>query len=246
MYLKKIAQIFLSFFGVRLVRISHYVEPVAPFDVLELAVRVQLVEKEDDFYFIQIGANDGVLADTLNPLIKKYQLRGCLVEPMKDTFNDLKRNYSDQTQLDFRQVMIGTKNGIGELHRFKRNAPVPANYYHGLARQDANYIYTRAKAEGLEQHIETLECNMQTFKSLLDSLPTQEISMLYIDTEGNDDVIIDSAFQAGIYPPVINYEWTEMSLERRYLLKMKLLDHGYRFIDVGADTVCVRDEHEEH
>ncbi|MCI5117039.1 MAG: hypothetical protein D3913_03595 [Candidatus Electrothrix sp. LOE1_4_5] len=69
--------------------------------------------------------------------------------------------------------------------------------------------------------------------------------MLYKDTEGSDEKIIKNAFQAGLYPPIIHYEWTEMSIERRYLLKMKLLDNGYRFIDVGADTVCVREEHEE-
>ncbi|MCI5138170.1 MAG: hypothetical protein D3922_07085, partial [Candidatus Electrothrix sp. AR1] len=145
MNLKSIFQKTLASLGLRLVRASRYVEPVAPFDVLELAVRVQLFEKEDDFYFVQIGANDGVLADTLNPLIRKYRLRGCLVEPMKDTFNDLKQNYSDQTQLDFRQVMIGTKNGTGKIHRFKRDAPVPASYYHGLARQDADYIQKKTR-----------------------------------------------------------------------------------------------------
>ncbi|MCI5118210.1 MAG: hypothetical protein D3913_09660, partial [Candidatus Electrothrix sp. LOE1_4_5] len=149
MFLKTLAQKILAIFGLRLVRTSRYVEPVAPFDVLELAVRVQLFKKKDDFYFVQIGANDGVLADTLNPLIRKYRLHGCLVEPMKDVFNELKQNYSDQTQLDLREVMIGERNGLGKIHRFKRDAPVPASYYHGLARQDADYIRRKAKAEGL-------------------------------------------------------------------------------------------------
>jgi hypothetical protein len=160
---------------------------------------------------------------------------------MKDTFNDLKRNYFDQTQLDFRQVMIGNRNGTGEIHRFKRDAPVPASYYHGLARQNADYIRRRARDEGLEQFVETVECPMETFEFFIDALPVQKISMLFIDTEGSDDEIIGSAFRAGIYPPIIHYEWTEMSIERRYLLKMKLLDNGYRFIDVGADTVCMRE-----
>ncbi len=163
--LKTVFQKALAFLGLRLVRTSRYVEPVAPFDVLELAVLVQLFKKEDDFYFVQIGADDGVPADTLNSLIRKYRLRGC--------------------------------------------------------------------------------CQMETFESFIDALPVQKISMLFIDTEGSDDKIIGRAFQAGIYPSIIHYEWTEMSIERRYLLKVKLLDNGYRFIDVGADTVCVREEYEE-
>lgn len=241
--MKKITQKLLLYFGLRLAKIPEYIDPIAPFDLLEMAIRPLLLERKEEFYFVQIGANDGILCDSLNPLIRKYRLRGCLVEPMKDVFSDLKRNYSDQFQLDFRELMIGNTNGTGMIYRFKRDAPVPANFYHGLARQDPNYIHRRAKAEELENYIESVECRMEKFDTFMSGLPVKHISLLYIDTEGSDDKIIEAAFQAGVFPEIINYEWTEMSAERRYLLKMMLLDHGYRFIDVGADTVCVRSEH---
>lgn len=238
--IRRILQKILAYFGLRIIRIQKYIEPIAPFEVLDMAIQLQLTKDRDTFYFIQIGANDGVMSDSLNPLIRKYALCGCLVEPMEDVFEDLKRNYSDQPQLDFRNVMIGDHDGIGEIYRFKRDAPVPAEFFHGLARQDPEYIRKRAKTTGLQGHIESIQCKMQTFESLMADLPAKRISMLYIDTEGSDDKIIDAAFRAGIFPPIINYEWTEMPLERRYALKMKLLDHGYRFIDIGADTVCLR------
>jgi len=57
-----------------------------PFNVFELALLKIIVDKGEQFYFVQIGANDGVIADSLNPLIRKYRLRGCLVEPMRDVF----------------------------------------------------------------------------------------------------------------------------------------------------------------
>jgi FkbM family methyltransferase len=217
-----------------------------PFDVLELALLKVLSYEKQDFYFVQVGANDGVMNDSLKPLVRKYGLRGCLVEPIPDVFNMLKHNYRDQPQLDFRNVMIGERDGDAPTQPFKRDAPVPHEFFHGLARQDANYIRTRAKSKGLENYTETVHCRMVTFESLMADLPVRHVSMLYVDTGASDDKIVDAAFGADVFPPIINYEWTEMPLERRCALKMRLLEHGYRFIDVGADTVCLRVENERH
>ncbi|MFT6372361.1 MAG: FkbM family methyltransferase [Gammaproteobacteria bacterium] len=241
--MKKLLQKILSKFGLRLSRIPIYIDPVAPFSLLEMAIKLQLDKEKKEFYFLQIGANDGILADALNPIIRKYRLPGCLVEPMRDVYKDLKMNYVDQKQLDFRNVMVSHKNGIGTMYRFRRDAELPASFYHGLAREDSDYIFKRAKAAGLTHLVESLEVKSETFDTLIDSLAVKHISLLFIDTEGSDDGIIEAAFESGIFPPIINYEWTEMTPQRRYLLKMKLLDHGYRFIDNGADTICMRGVH---
>ena len=83
-------------------------------------------------------------------------------------------------------------------------------------------------------------CKMVTFENFMGTLPVDHIGLLYVDTEGSDDRILDAAFRAGVFPDVINYEWTEMPLRRRCALKLGLLNRGYRFVDVGADTVCLR------
>lgn len=237
---KQAVQNILKPFGAQLARVPKAVEPVLPFDVLEALIFKELARLGDDFYFIQVGANDGVLNDFLNPLIRKYQLKGCLVEPMPDVFELLRKNYADQPQLDFRNVLIGDANGTGTIHRFKRGAAVPADFYHGLARQDGNYIEARARQHGLGDAVEAIYCPMQDFGALLDSLPTRNIALLYVDTEGSDDQVVLAALSAGLHPAIIQYEWTEMPVERRAALKQRLLEFGYRFLDVGADTVCLR------
>src|SRR5215207_8561123 len=89
----------LSSAGLRLSRVPPCLEPVMPFDVFELALLKAISDETQDFYFVQIGANDGVMNDSLNPQIRKYGFRGCLVEPMPDVFNILQHNYRDQPQL---------------------------------------------------------------------------------------------------------------------------------------------------
>ena len=221
-------------------KITKFIDPVSPFNLIEFVVRSELYNKSKDFNFIQIGANDGIMHDNLNNIIRTYELNGCLVEPMPDVFEKLIINYQDQIQLKFMNCMITDEPGEHTISRFRPDAPVPQEFYHGLARSDHDYIMRRAKQIGLEEFVETIQCTSITFEELINELPSRDISLLYIDTEGSDDRIIYSAFKSHIFPKIINYEWTEMSIERRHALKLKLLDHGYRFIDVGADTVCIR------
>ena len=52
----------------------------------------ELVDKEN-FFFIQIGANDGVRADESYDFITKNNLKGIVVEPLSDMFEKLCQNY---------------------------------------------------------------------------------------------------------------------------------------------------------
>ena len=44
---------------------------------------------------VQIGANDGLRFDNINKYIKKYKPKSILVEPIKEYFNELKKNYKN-------------------------------------------------------------------------------------------------------------------------------------------------------
>lgn len=238
--LKQAVQSILSRFGAKLTRVPSHTLPVLPFDVFEYVLFKTVTDAGPAFRFIQVGANDGVLNDNLAPLIRKYRIAGCLVEPMPDVFERLKANYRDQPQLAFRNCMIGKAMDSAPIYRFKPDAPVPAEFFHGLARQDSEYIRRRAAESGLSEFVEKVECPVRTFADLHDDLAYSRLDLLYVDTEGSDDLVVGQALDAGVRPSIINYEWTEMSLGRNYELKMRLADEGYRFVDVGADTICVR------
>lgn len=74
-----------------------------------------ILAENDDFFFIQIGANDGKRDDHLRPLILKYHLRGLLVEPLPDVFVELKNNYTSEKQLKFVNAAIAKKDGESTL-----------------------------------------------------------------------------------------------------------------------------------
>ena len=57
--------------------------------------------KSKDFFFIQIGANDGLTGDTLNQYIKKFKWTGILVEPVAYVFEMMKINGYTSQKISF-------------------------------------------------------------------------------------------------------------------------------------------------
>ena len=57
---------------------------------------------------IQIGANDGLRFDNINKYIKKYKPKAILVEPIKEYFNELKKNYKNDENIFFEMVVVCT------------------------------------------------------------------------------------------------------------------------------------------
>ena len=91
------------------------------------------------------------------------------------------------------------------------------------------------------EKIENVECIVHTLLKLYEDLNYNNLHLLYLKSKPDSNEVIYQALDAKLYPLIINYVWTEMNSAQNYQLKMRLLDEGYRFIDVGAETVCVRE-----
>ena len=159
---------------------------------------------------------------------------------MPEFFKRLTVNYSHETQLSFENCAIGSMDGSLSLFRFRADAPLPDAFFHGMARFDREYLLNRARKMGLEEYVEEIRVPTLTFESLSRKHGIRRIDLLQIDTEGFDFEIIKMAFALGIFPEIINYEWTELPPPQRRECKIMLLEHGYRFVDVGPDVLCVR------
>lgn len=51
-----------------------------------LRVYISSLNSKENFFFIQIGSNDGVTYDPLHNIIQEFELDGLLVEPQKEIF----------------------------------------------------------------------------------------------------------------------------------------------------------------
>ena len=81
------------------------------------------IEKNEDVFFIQIGANDGRydpdndFFDPLNPIINKYKINGIIIEPQKRVFDELEKTYYNYNNLILENIAIDKKTIEKDLYK---------------------------------------------------------------------------------------------------------------------------------
>ena len=213
--------------------------PINPFDVLRYVIADQLV-KDSNFYFVQIGANDGVTSDPLREHILRHKIAGLLVEPLPDLFERLRSNYAGCPRLAFERCAIARQDGEAQLYRVRSDAPLP-EWGQGLASFQRSHLSGKMFGiKDLEDYVEEVTVPCLTVNSLLERYHVQNLTLLQIDVEGFDCEIVRMAIESGLRPPIINYEFIHASPSDRVECKHMLAAAGYRFIDVGRDTLALR------
>ena len=243
--LKKLVKSILHQLGFDIVRypaIKPKVEPLIqrPFNVLEFIV-AEFVSRNQLFFFIQVGANNGIRWDPLHKLICKHHLSGLLVEPLPDIFDELRRNYAMEPQLSFENSAIAEENGVQSLFRVKPDAPI-GDWAHGVASFNKMHVINHLKneLEEWEQFIEEVKIPTISVTTLLQKHSITDITLLQIDTEGYDFEILKMFLGARMFPAVINFERAHLSFRDQQESRRLLLENGYRFLDVGIDTLAIR------
>jgi len=227
----------LQHFGFDLIRTRSVAN--RPLDLLELAVTARLVAPSP-FFFVQIGANDGVRSDPLRGLVLQHQLSGLLIEPLPDYFEALRRNYEGQPGLIFEQMAVGVSDGTLELTRFKPDAPIH-DEMHGLASSDTGRMAEFARARGLSAHLETVTVPCARLSTLLKKHSIGDVDLLQIDVEGHEYAILRNVFEEGIFPGIIHYEFLHLSRADRIAAEKLLHNHGYAYGYATIDVLAIRE-----
>jgi FkbM family methyltransferase len=192
-----------------------------------------------DFFFIQVGAFDGLTNDPLHDFIVRFKWRGILLEPQKDAFAALLDNYREQPQLILRNAAIAPECGIRHLHKIRGDAPGLPPWASQIAsfRRDTVLAH-RDVIPAIDDLIETEEVECITFDSLFDAFPPRAIDLLQIDAEGNDFEIIKLFHQGGRRAHIVHFEHKHLS--RRELADCAgfLIERGYVVGLDGGDSIA--------
>jgi FkbM family methyltransferase len=215
------------------------------------AVRKRL--RRQSVFCLQVGANDGVTNDPMNPYLQHWNWSGLLVEPQVDVFaNGLQSTYRDNPRVILENVALAPEAGTLPFYRVAISDARWATGLSGFVRETiekhiANgYIERKARADGIElpedpdEIVEVLEVPTVTVDELVAKHGIASLDVVCIDTEGYDYEILKLVDLARLSPDVVLFESKNLSAEDTDAVHTLLRSHGYTLFRDGGDTLATR------
>lgn len=167
----------------------------------------KLLSYKGKINFIQIGGNDGVNDDPLHHFIvwNKDNVSGFILEPVKDYYDDLEKNYKNFPLINTLNLAIHNteKEMIINRVRAEYQTKLP-KYTKGIASfKKEHHINCKVATEYIVE--EKVKCI--SLENLAIEKDIVHVDLLQIDTEGYDaEIILNINFEKW-KPSIINFEY---------------------------------------
>ena len=201
---------------------------------------------KESFFFIQVGANDGVTGDHLHNYIKKNKWHGILMEPVPYIFEKLKENYRTQPNLIFENSAIGKENGLVPFYsisEYNSEGVKHDQFANGLAQLGSfdkkTLLQHSAMHPEFKNFIKEIKVPTITLNDLFLKYSVTNLDLLLIDTEGYDFEILNNTNFEKIKPAILIFEHQHISRNDYKILIRKLKSYGYKFFVNRWDTFSV-------
>lgn len=186
---------------------------------------------------LQIGANDGQRFDLLNKFIKKKKIKSLLIEPIKENFLELERNYMNYQNVTLLNMAISDKQDE-KYEIFKVNKEFYNNYdehIKGVNSFDINHLLKHGVKS---KHIVKEKVDSISIKEIFTNY-LENVDLIYIDVEGYDGNIVLDFFKNVNLRPYIIFEYIHI---KNYIFEnvLKILnENNYIFFSVEENLICI-------
>lgn len=219
------------------IRDLFYLPKQAGYDIHLERLNEYAKEKRKDFFFIQIGSNDGKSGDPIFELVKKYNWAGILIEPVKYLFEKLKKNYKNNSNLTLINLAISKKNGSRKFYRLKMNNDNLPEWYDQIGSFYLKVLLKHKRhISNIEDYIISEDVECQSLKTLVKNNNISMIDLLHIDTEGYDFEILKMLKNIPCKPKMILYEHKHLSEINKWRSWRFIKRLGYKVHKVGMDS----------
>lgn len=200
-----------------------------------------------NFFFVQIGANDGKTNDPLYPYITRYDLSGIAVEPQLDVFRLLKKTYKNYPMVKCVNAAIAKEAGNQPFYVVKESIRTKENFSHltGIATFNKDVLRRTLrkklpKDEYVDDYIQKVSVRTLPFNDLLKENNIKRVDMIQIDCEGHDYEILKMIDWEKLSPTLINFESSHLSDKDRMECEVMLENVGYKWFRYGSDTCAYK------
>lgn len=200
-----------------------------------------------DFFFVQIGANDGQSSDPLYPYVNKYKLSGLVVEPLPDAFERLQETYRQNPGIIFANAAVGAVSGLTTFYVVKEAAKTRENWFamtrissFNKAVIEKSLIKKIPPGANAADYLQEIPIQTLSFADLVKKYNVKKIDFLQIDSEGHDYEILKTIDFSHFSPTILNFESDHLSLTQRKECEAFLANRGYKFFNYGGDTCAYK------
>jgi len=205
----------------------------------KFALELQSMRTKGPFFFVQVGAQDGVTGDPIHVLVRRERWQGVLVEPRRTSFAALQRSYSGCPGLQFLNVAIAPEAGEQEMHFVRDEGGELPDWAQGLGSFRLETLLSHeSEIPGLRERLARERVTCTTWEAVLDRVPRADIDLLQIDVEGLDYELLRCFPFARSRPGVVRYEHKHLRPEDRVACDELLLARGYILLVEPRDTTA--------
>lgn len=194
-----------------------------------------------NFFFVQIGANDGKSFDPIYHLVTKENVRGIALEPVPAIFNLLKENYAAYSKVLPVNKAIHKSEREMILYRVDPNKKIYPDWTRGTSSFNKSHheLSNISNNDIIEERVQCI-----SFDKLLEDYKVTHIDLLQIDTEGYDYDIIKMIDFNKVAPSIISFEHGVsvgiMSWEKLVEIQKILIKHNYSLIMMENDMIAYK------
>ena len=213
---------------------SHLIE-LRFIDILEKNYK----KNKSKFSVILVGANDGISHDFLYDFFKYRDVNGIAIEPIKDTFDDLRSNFNifPNIKLVNKAVHPNSKRVI----MYKVN-PAKLKFLPCWANGIGSLFSDHHLKSGIEkENIIEEEVDADNLMNIIDEsfFKNSDLDLLQIDTEGFDFIVLKMIAWDRFHPRIIKYEICNLqSNELKDSINL-LKENGYYTFFEGNDMIAL-------
>jgi len=194
-----------------------------------------------DFFFVQIGSNDGIRADPLYEWICKYNWSGIMVEPVPYLYERLVKNHASRKNLIFKNVAVCETNGIMKFYYIKDNGNHTQTSWtcgNGLGSFIKEQVLkSRSHIKDFDKKFTEMDVETVTFDKLVEGV--ERIDLICVDAEGYDIKILKSIDFDRYNPSLVYFENLVFTKEEKKDIWSYLNSHGYECVSNNHNTLAI-------
>lgn len=201
--------------------------------------------------FVQIGANDGEQHDHLRRHVLERAWRGVMVEPVPYVFARLREAYAGIDRVALENAAVGATDGRAPFFFLRDAGPQERaalpDWYDGVGSLSrAAVLSHEPQMPDIAERLVQEQVEVVSFATLCARHGLERLDLLVIDTEGHDWEILRGVDLARHAPRLVVYEHFHLRPAARAAARAHMQAAGYRTLEEGFDTFCLRAEPEDH